>query len=114
MHKLRKAKIIKNKEKSIVPSCYKLKQCYLDTGKCYPQHSCYLKSNPLKINDQLDYVLDYLYRERSNFVHEGRVFSHPEGGSIGDVCCHPSKKKLVGVSYSLSLVDLFEIYEEAL
>jgi hypothetical protein len=114
MRNIRKNKIIKIKETSMVPSCYKLKQCYLHIGKCYPQHGCYLKTNTDKIDDQLDNVLDYLYQKRSNFVHNGRVFPHPEGSSIGDVYCHPAQKKLIGVSYSLDLFDLFKIYEEAL
>ncbi|MDP3034616.1 MAG: hypothetical protein Q8M97_05820 [Methanobacteriaceae archaeon] len=114
MYKYGKSKLIKNKKKSFVPSCYRLKQCYVDTGKCYPKHGCYLKSNPHKINDQLDHVLDYLYQKRSNFVHDGRVFSHPVDGSIGDVWRHPAKKKFIGISYSLNLYDLFSLYEEAL
>mgnify|MGYP000889783489 CR=1 FL=1 len=114
LYKAGKTSLRKTKGKSIVPSCYKLKQCFLDTGKCYPQHGCYLKSNPDKINDQLNFVLDYLYQKRSNFVHDGRIFAHPVNGSIGDVCCYSAQKKLVGISYSLNLYDLFEIYEEAL
>ncbi len=115
-------KIKKIKRPTQVPLCYKRKQCYLAYGRCCPEILCAIKGNSKQIDSRLYFVLDYLYGKRSDFVHEGKSFAHPESQpekhytdiGINDLYENPMDSSLQEIFYSLDIKDLFFLYEEAL
>ena len=110
---------------SLLPSCYKQNHCGILYGRCNykPNQLCFLKSNPEKIDDHLYLVSDFLYKKRSDFVHEGKIFHHPMNdpdkpnptNRSDGVWKNPiSNNQEYKYEYTLDLNDLFCIYEEAL
>jgi hypothetical protein len=112
----------KIKRDKLLPSCYRQKECFIAASKCYPDHYCYLKDKDTsKINEQLDFILSYLYGKRSRFVHEGVGFSLESreeknylGGGLLDLFHDPTQNKKVQVFFTLYMEDLLNFYEEAL
>jgi hypothetical protein len=121
-HKSFGVKIEKTKSNIFLPSCYRQKGCFVYGSKCYPERICDLNSNgEEKINEQLDFILGYLYDKRSRFVHEGVGFSLESkkekdyfGGGLLDSFYDPTKDKRVQIFFTLYAEDLFNFYEEAL
>lgn len=109
-----KPKPKKIESNSFLPACYRQKRCYIEYGKCYPKYGCYL-CDINNADGYFDLVIDFLYQKRSNFVHEGRIFPHPNGqGGSQFVCYDHSIKDDIIVRYSLDLFDLIKIYQIAL
>lgn len=121
-HKSFGVKIKKTKSNTFLPSCYRQNGCFVDGGKCYPERLCDLKARGVeKINEQLDFILGYLYDKRSRFVHEGIGFSLESkeekdylGGGLLDSFHDPTRNKTGEVFFTLYAEDLFNFYEEAL
>lgn len=118
-HKYFGVKLKKVKRNTILPSCYHQKECFFAAGECYPDRYCYLKGNDEnKINEQLDFILTYLYGKRSEFVHEGIGFSlgsrRDRWHGFGDLFYDPIQRKELEVHFQLYMEDLFYFYEEAL
>jgi len=123
-HKTFGTNLKKIKREIILPSCYRQKECFIAQSKCYPDRYCFLKDkDEIKINEQLDFILSYLYGKRSDFVHEGIGFSlesrslesrlgHWHG--LWDLFKDPIQGKEVEVHFKLYMEDLFNFYEEAL
>lgn len=118
-HKKLGFKLKKIKRNTFLPSCYRQKECFFAAGKCYPDRYCYLKNNDeIKVNEQLDFILTYLYSKRSEFVHEGIGFSlgsrEDRWHGLRDLFYDSIQRKDVEVHFSLYMEDLFNFYEEAL
>lgn len=121
-HKSFGVKIKKTKSNTFLPSCYRQKGCFVYGNKCYPECLCDLKvKREEKINEQLDFILGYLYDKRSRFVHEGIEFSLESrrdknyfGGGLLDSFRDPTRNRMVEVFFTLYAEDLFNFYEEAL
>lgn len=118
-HKYFGVKLKKIKRNVLLPSCYRQKECFFAAGECYPDRYCYLKDNDeTKVNEQLDFILTYLYAKRSEFVHEGIGFSleskEDRWHGLRDLFYDPIQGKNVEVHFKLYLEDLFNFYEEAL
>ncbi|QUH23458.1 hypothetical protein HYG87_06635 [Methanobacterium alkalithermotolerans] len=108
------SKIKKIETNSFLPACYRLKKCYIDYDKCYPEYGCYLKDID-STDGFIELPLNFLYQKRSIFVHDGRVFPHPNGQGGSQFVCHdPSIEKDIIVRYSLDLFDLIRMYQIAL
>lgn len=115
------AELKKTKTDEYMPSCYRIKDCFVENSMCYPDNFCYLKDkSPEKIDGQLDHILNFLYTKRGNFVHEGIGFSidsmYDKDISLGliDLYHDPTKKEDVEAHFFLYIEDLFNFYEEAL
>lgn len=121
-HKTFGSKIKKTKSNGFLPSCYRQKECFIAGGKCYPERLCNLKNKGEKeVNEQLDFILRYLYGKRSRFVHEGVAFALESrekkdylGGGLLDSYEDHTRNKNYQVFFTLYMEDLFIFYEEAL
>ncbi|MFH1505989.1 MAG: hypothetical protein ABIE94_03275 [archaeon] len=110
-----KIRLKKIKKHHILPSCYKQKHCYIQYGLCYPEALCAIKSKVNLINAQLEFILKYIYTKRSNFVHNGVLFSVPNKNHTKfDSFRDPHTKKPLSVRLSLDFDSVLLIYEEAL
>ena len=118
--KTNQIKLRKEEKYIFLSSCFKSKQCFIEHISCYPNEQlCSIKDSEDKINEQLDYLLSYLYSKRGDFVHMGKVFSpHIESEhqyeGLYDTYENPISKNIELVFYQISLNYLFSVYEEAL
>lgn len=117
------AKLIKHESNTFLPSCYRQKSCFVEGSRCYPERICFLNdSTESKIDEQLDFILLYLYGKRSRFVHEGVAFSLESkeekdylGGGLLDVFYdHTKMNERHQVYFTLYQEDFFNFFEEAL
>lgn len=55
-----------------MPLCYNWRQCYVDWG-CDPKIYCHIKEDPDDIKEPLEKVINFIYKMRSDFVHNARI-----------------------------------------
>jgi len=105
-------------------SIKKTAECFQVDPRTYEKEYKH-KSEKCINRERAENLFRYLYKKRSSFVHEGRLFELPAGENIyvkdvftykvTDDCCKPPKnKENTPVLLTLTIDTLCDLYEEAL